>query len=43
MITVADLRPIGLFEGLTDDQLGQLVAAGTEVAVGGRHGGLPRG
>jgi signal transduction histidine kinase len=33
MITVADLRPIGLFAGLTDDQLQQLVQSGTEVAV----------
>ena len=33
MITVADLRPLGLFDGLTDDQLGHLVEAGTEVAV----------
>jgi len=30
---VEDLRPIGLFDGLTDDQLGQLVAAGTEARV----------
>jgi signal transduction histidine kinase len=33
MITVADLRPIGLFAGLTDDQLQELVESGTEVAV----------
>ncbi|HLL62274.1 MAG TPA: ATP-binding protein [Propionibacteriaceae bacterium] len=33
MITVADLRPLNLFEGLTDDQLEQLVASGTEVPV----------
>jgi signal transduction histidine kinase len=30
---VAELRDIEIFEGLTDDQLGELVAAGTEVAV----------
>ncbi len=30
---VAELRKIEIFEGLTDDQLGELVAAGTEVAV----------
>lgn len=33
MITVADLRPIPLFEGLSDEQLGQLVASGTEVRI----------
>ncbi|HET7349897.1 MAG TPA: ATP-binding protein [Marmoricola sp.] len=30
---VAELRKIEIFEGLTDDQLGELVAAGTEVPV----------
>ena len=30
---VADLRSIKLFDGLTDEQLGQLLAAGTEVPV----------
>jgi signal transduction histidine kinase len=30
---VADLRPLGLFDGLTDDQLGELIEAGSEVAV----------
>ena len=29
----ADLRPIGIFAGLTDDQLDELAAGGTEVAV----------
>jgi signal transduction histidine kinase len=33
MITIADLRPIGLFAGLADDQLEELVESGTEVAV----------
>ena len=33
MITVADLRPLNLFEGLTDDQLEQLLESGTEVPV----------
>jgi signal transduction histidine kinase len=33
MITAADLRPIPLFDGLSDAQLGQLAAAGAEVAV----------
>lgn len=33
MITATDLRPIRLFDGLSDAQLGQLAAAGTEVAV----------
>ena len=33
MITVADLRPIGLFAGLTDDQLSELVESATEVVV----------
>jgi len=33
MIGVEDLRHISLFDGLTDDQLAQLVAAGDEVAV----------
>ena len=28
-----ELRPLPLFEGLTDDQLGELAAAGTEVAI----------
>jgi signal transduction histidine kinase len=30
---VADLRPIGLFDGLSDEQLAQLLAVGEEVAV----------
>jgi signal transduction histidine kinase len=30
---VADLRSIGLFDGLTDEQLAELLAAGTEVPV----------
>ena len=30
---VEDLRPLGIFEGLTDDQLGELLAAGTEVRI----------
>ena len=29
----ADLRPLGLFDGLTDDQLAELAEAGTEVAI----------
>ena len=33
MITVADLRPISLFDGLSDEQLGQLAAAGTEIRI----------
>jgi signal transduction histidine kinase len=33
MITVADLRPLNLFEGLTDDHLEQLLESGTEVPV----------
>jgi signal transduction histidine kinase len=33
MIAVADLRPITLFDGLTDAQLGQLIDASTEVTV----------
>jgi signal transduction histidine kinase len=33
MIAVADLRPITLFDGLTDAQLVQLIGAGTEVIV----------
>lgn len=33
MITEADLRPIELFAGLTDEQLAELVAAGREVAI----------
>ena len=33
MITVDDLRPLSLFAGLTDDQLDQLLASGTEVPV----------
>jgi signal transduction histidine kinase len=30
---VADLRPLSLFDGLTDDQLTELVEAGTEVRI----------
>jgi signal transduction histidine kinase len=30
---VGDLRPLGLFDGLTDGQLGELVEAGTEVLI----------
>ncbi len=30
---VEDLRPLGLFDGLTDDQLVELIEAGTEVPV----------
>ena len=30
---VTDLRPMPIFEGLTDDQLADLVAGGTEVAI----------
>jgi signal transduction histidine kinase len=30
---VADLRPFSLFDGLTDDQLGELIEAGSEVAI----------
>src|SRR5215210_5756108 len=30
---VADLRPMPIFDGLTDEQLGELVAGGTEVAI----------
>ena len=30
---VADVRPLGIFDGLTDAQLGELVAAGDEVRV----------
>jgi signal transduction histidine kinase len=30
---VADLRPLSIFDGLTDGQLAELVAGGTEVAV----------
>jgi signal transduction histidine kinase len=30
---VSDLRPIPIFDGLTDDQLGELVAGGTEVVI----------
>ena len=30
---VDDLRPLALFEGLTDDQLAELLAGGTEVAI----------
>ncbi|MEP7055979.1 MAG: ATP-binding protein [Actinomycetota bacterium] len=30
---VDDLRPLALFDGLTDDRLGELVAAGTEVRI----------
>jgi signal transduction histidine kinase len=30
---VEDLRPLGLFDGLTDDQLAELIEAGTEVPV----------
>jgi len=33
VLTVDDLRPLGLFDGLTDDQLSELVAAGGEVGV----------
>ena len=33
MITVADLRPLNLFEGLTNDELAQLLEFGTEVPV----------
>jgi signal transduction histidine kinase len=33
VLTVDDLRPLGLFDGLTDDQLVELVAAGDEVGV----------
>ncbi len=29
----ADLRPLGLFDGLTDDQLAELAEAGTEVPI----------
>ena len=43
MITVADLRPLDLFDGLTDDQLGQLVEAGHRGCGGARHGRVPRG
>ncbi|GAA1251880.1 sensor histidine kinase [Oryzihumus leptocrescens] len=30
---VEDLRPLAIFEGLTDDQLGELLEAGTEVRI----------
>ena len=30
---VADLRPLGIFDGLTDAQLAELIAGGTEVAI----------
>src|SRR5690349_4137407 len=30
---VADLRPVGLFAGLTDDQIGELLARGDDVPV----------
>ncbi len=30
---VEDLRPLGLFDGVTDDQLAELVEAGTEVRI----------
>lgn len=33
MITVSNLRPITLFQGLTDEQLQQLVDVGAEVAI----------
>ncbi|HET7304538.1 MAG TPA: ATP-binding protein [Segeticoccus sp.] len=33
MIRAGDLRPLDLFDGLTDDQLTELAAAGTEVKV----------
>ena len=33
MITVQDLRPIALFDGLNDDQLQQLLNAGTTVTI----------
>jgi signal transduction histidine kinase len=33
MITVDDLRPLNLFEGLTEDQLAQLLESATEVSV----------
>lgn len=33
MITVSDLRPLSLFDGLSDAQLGQLIEAGTEVVI----------
>jgi signal transduction histidine kinase len=32
-MNVDDLRPLSLFEGLTDDQLGELLAGGAEVPV----------
>ena len=30
---VAELRALGIFDGLTDEQLGELIAGGTEVAI----------
>ena len=30
---VDDLRPLGIFAGLTDDQLAELLAGGTEMAI----------
>src|SRR4051812_20581456 len=33
MLQVADLRPIGMFEGLSDDQLAQLAAASDDVRI----------
>ena len=30
---VDDLRPLPIFDGLTDDQLAELVEAGTEVRI----------
>ncbi len=30
---VADLRPLSLFDGMTDDQLAELLEAGTEIAI----------
>ena len=30
---LADVRPLAIFDGLTDEQLGELVDAGTEVGI----------
>ena len=40
---VADLRGLDLFDGLSDEQLGELVTAGAEVADRARGRALPRG
>ena len=39
---VADLRPLGIFDGLTDAQLAELIAGGTEVAIEPGRLSVPR-